>query len=191
MNRQRWYARWSLILPIANLLLAFGLGIAGDIQERSMPGSPRHLLEHTTAYYAPVADVISYSWNLPAFFLSKLFIHFLTGRGHPISSIPPEDNTVEYCLSILMVWFVLGWCLDRRLKPANRGPLGASIINLLGALYLLFLLWVGVADLIENGTRRIDVAAILVATFIWGSLLLLFFGLNLSFHTSKHSRTSF
>jgi hypothetical protein len=174
-----WYKRWVVILPVANLLLALVLAVVGDIQARSTPGRPRYLLVHTTLYYAPAVDLVSFVWNAPALILSKSLILVHHEREHRISSIPPEDNTVEYALSILLIWFVIGWSLDRSQRLANRGHLWTSIVNVLGAAYSLFLLWVGIVELRSNVAPRIDVPVFLAAIFVWGVLLLCFFSFNL------------
>lgn len=172
--RQAETMKWRMTLSFLATIAALGLAILahGQLLRLGMIEQGTHyrgslVLNHDASLMGPPAQGVSYCLNMPALVVSN-FVH-----GHLMSYNEafhdqawfPFHGFFEYYLCVFILWWCIGWYLDRRAIPRSLLPgLAATLLVLLLSLDLMY---IGSFSLRGGWLAR----SLQISSVLWGLIL--------------------
>lgn len=166
--------RWKLWLPVVQVVLAIALSLVGKVQtEHRLRGNVQ-----VWDYIAP-AEIVLHAINYPAAVATGLTVRdrtFQIGIEYSVGAF------LVYLAYILVLWYVVGWCIGKcwTASPAgSRVPIWLTLLGILGGGLLLL-----VAFTMLRGAYGL---LLVVSAFLWSGLFLLAFSTMLALRVRTHA----
>jgi hypothetical protein len=137
--------RWSIMLSVSNFLFAALLFDLGLHEFKSLTRSPGMFYEGTVGYI-PVAQQISYCWNIPSLVITAPLRTRLTGSIYLYDSWITYGD-IEYGIAVFLFWWFVGLKLDSvRGSRLSRWPSHIRLLGYaLGFMFSLLLVYAGIS----------------------------------------------
>jgi hypothetical protein len=170
--------KWRIALALVNLVAAVGQSALGfQAAERFLKANPRH---DDALAYVPTVQVISYALNAPALVFTNLIERSSAWRGlwgeQWLGRYWFGELSTSFYLASFLLWWWVGWQVDRRLA-APRRTWYAAPGNVLGGLLAFALMCIGACLLMVNlpDLRFAGGPVIPISILVWGIALLAYF----------------
>jgi hypothetical protein len=149
--------RWRLGLAFLGLALALAAAVVSQSQTpMRLPGTHyRGALVYSEdgTLVGPKAQVASYCLDMPAFSVANIVHSRLVSYDETFHDQNwfPLFGYAEYYISVLVFWWCIGWCVDRRAVLRSTRPSALDVIAAAAALLLsIDLLHDGIALLLRR-----------------------------------------
>jgi hypothetical protein len=178
--------RYRISLSVFNVAIALAMSAIGAHEYQTFRQlNPSAFYEGRAGYVSP-AQLISYCINVPAFVFANLI-----GNARPWRSLWGEallggyifhEVSVTFYLSVVLLWWWIGWRIDVRTKPNDRATWRQGVCWSVGTILSLMLAYSGASILrhtefpspLVPGGRAIPFAML-----AWGLSLLCYFSVIL------------